>query len=61
MLVLSYFDVTGNMRILGKRPGEVCHPEAERILSTKDLIAVLEKEPQMSRSNLIYRLYDKMG
>ncbi|KAG6705443.1 hypothetical protein I3843_07G173900 [Carya illinoinensis] len=31
-----------------------------RSISVKDVIAVLEREPQMSRSNLIYRLYEKI-
>ncbi|KAE8679908.1 hypothetical protein F3Y22_tig00111393pilonHSYRG00089 [Hibiscus syriacus] len=30
-----------------------------RAISVKDVIAVLEREPQMSKSTLIYRLYDK--
>ncbi|KNA09321.1 hypothetical protein SOVF_154680 isoform A [Spinacia oleracea] len=29
-------------------------------ISVKDVIAVLEKEPQMAKSTIIYRLYDKM-
>ncbi|XP_055833778.1 transcription initiation factor TFIID subunit 4b-like isoform X2 [Solanum dulcamara] len=30
-----------------------------RIITVKDVIAVLEREPQMSKSTLIYRLYEK--
>lgn len=31
-----------------------------RTISVKDVIAVLEREPQMSKSSLIYRLYEKI-
>ncbi|XP_019105353.1 transcription initiation factor TFIID subunit 4b isoform X2 [Beta vulgaris subsp. vulgaris] len=31
-----------------------------RRISIKDVIAVLEKEPQMAKSTIMYRLYDKM-
>ena len=30
-------------------------------ISRKDVIAVLEREPQMSKSTLIYRLYEKLS
>ncbi|ONK64736.1 uncharacterized protein A4U43_C07F29340 [Asparagus officinalis] len=53
--------MSGGMRMHGRRPGAMSHPEIERILSTKDLIATLEREPQMSKSTLIFRLYEKMG
>ncbi|XP_073034992.1 transcription initiation factor TFIID subunit 4b-like isoform X2 [Primulina eburnea] len=36
-------------------------PQVARTISVKDVIAVLEREPQMSKSTLIYRLYDKIG
>ncbi|XP_073149610.1 transcription initiation factor TFIID subunit 4b isoform X2 [Henckelia pumila] len=36
-------------------------PQVARSISVKDVIAVLEREPQMSKSTLIYRLYDKIG
>lgn len=29
-------------------------------ISIKDVIAVLEREPQMSKSTVMYRLYEKM-
>ena len=35
-------------------------PRAVPRISVKDVIAVLEKEPQMAKSTIIYRLYDKM-
>lgn len=31
-----------------------------RNISIKDVIAVLEREPQMSKSTMIYRLYEKL-
>lgn len=31
-----------------------------RNISVKDVISVLEREPQMLKSTLIYRLYDKV-
>jgi len=31
-----------------------------RSISVKDVIAVLEREPQMSKSPLIHRLYEKI-
>ncbi|THG08176.1 transcription initiation factor TFIID subunit 4b-like [Camellia sinensis] len=33
--------------------------EVARSISVKDVIAVLEREPQMSKTTLIYRLYQK--
>lgn len=30
-------------------------------ISRKDVIAVLEREPQMSKSTLLYRLYEKLS
>ncbi|PHU20712.1 hypothetical protein BC332_11863 [Capsicum chinense] len=30
-----------------------------RSITVKDVIAVLEREPQMSKSTLVYRLYEK--
>ncbi|CAA2999138.1 transcription initiation factor TFIID subunit 4b isoform X1 [Olea europaea subsp. europaea] len=36
-------------------------PRVARIISVKDVIAVLEREPQMLKSTLIYRLYEKLG
>lgn len=36
------------------------HPKVARNIIVKDVIAALEREPQMSKSTLLYRLYDKM-
>lgn len=35
-------------------------PKVARSISVKDVIAVLEREPQMSKSTLMYRLYEKV-
>ncbi|GMI90634.1 TBP-associated factor 4B, TBP-associated factor 4 [Hibiscus trionum] len=35
------------------------HTRVARTISTKDVIAALEREPQMSKSTLIYSLYEK--
>ncbi|CAA7021355.1 unnamed protein product [Microthlaspi erraticum] len=45
---------TGGTRF-GKKQGS---PKVVRSISVKDVIAVVEKEPQMSRSTLLYRLYN---
>ncbi|XP_062202121.1 transcription initiation factor TFIID subunit 4b-like isoform X2 [Phragmites australis] len=46
---------TGGM----KRPGRgVVGPQ--RTISVKDVISVLEREPQMTKSRLIYRLYERL-
>ncbi|MCL7037429.1 hypothetical protein MKW94_002563 [Papaver nudicaule] len=47
----------GSMRKFGRDP---VHTKIARSITVKDVIAVLEREPQMSKSTLIYRLYDKM-
>ncbi|CAN7077689.1 unnamed protein product [Brassica oleracea var. botrytis] len=46
----------------GQRLGKKNHgsPKVVRSISVKDVIAVVEKEPQMSRSTLLYRLYDRI-
>ncbi|OVA17084.1 Transcription initiation factor TFIID component TAF4 [Macleaya cordata] len=50
---------SGAMRKFG-RDSVMAHTKIARSISIKDVIAVLEREPQMSKSTLIYRLYDKM-
>ncbi|XP_038990387.1 transcription initiation factor TFIID subunit 4b-like [Phoenix dactylifera] len=55
------FDVLGGMRKLGRSPVAVSHPKVARNISIKDVIAVLEREPQMSKSALIYRLYERLS
>ncbi|XP_021768793.1 transcription initiation factor TFIID subunit 4b-like [Chenopodium quinoa] len=49
---------------VGKQGGRsqvaVPPPRVTPRISVKDVISVLEKEPQMAKSTIIYRLYDKM-
>ncbi|KAH6781112.1 hypothetical protein C2S52_012349 [Perilla frutescens var. hirtella] len=40
---------------------QVVVPRVARSVSVKDVIAVLEREPQMSKSTLLYRLYQKVS
>ncbi|KAJ6805204.1 transcription initiation factor TFIID subunit 4b-like isoform X1 [Iris pallida] len=49
-------------RKFGRRAAAMSQPpKVARNISTKDVIAVLEREPQMLRSTLIYRLYEKLA
>ncbi|KAG9143669.1 hypothetical protein Leryth_017157 [Lithospermum erythrorhizon] len=50
----------GSIRKVGRNQVIMAHNRVARAISVKDVIAVLEREPQMSRSTLIYRLYDKI-
>ncbi|CAA7041623.1 unnamed protein product [Microthlaspi erraticum] len=43
-------------RRLGKNQGSSLQPKVVRTISVKDVVAVLEREPQMSKSTLMYRL-----
>ncbi|ESQ34088.1 hypothetical protein EUTSA_v10009915mg [Eutrema salsugineum] len=47
---------TGGRRF-GKNQGS---PKVARSISVKDVFAVVEKEPQMSKSTLLYRLYNRI-
>ncbi|XP_057802224.1 transcription initiation factor TFIID subunit 4b-like isoform X2 [Salvia miltiorrhiza] len=40
---------------------QVVVPRVARSISVKDVIALLEREPQMSKSTLLYRLYHKVS
>ncbi|KAF9621235.1 hypothetical protein IFM89_016729 [Coptis chinensis] len=51
---------SGTTRKFGKNAVIIPHSKVVRNISIKDVIAVLEREPQMSRSTLVYRLYEKM-
>lgn len=42
------------------RQVSVTPPRVAPCISVKDVISVLEREPQMAKSTIIYRLYDKM-
>ncbi|KAB2044992.1 hypothetical protein ES319_D01G130100v1 [Gossypium barbadense] len=50
---------SGSSRKSGRNQGVSTHTRVARSISVKDVIAVLEREPQMSKSTLIYRLYEK--
>ncbi|KAL5777622.1 hypothetical protein ACOSP7_010548 [Xanthoceras sorbifolium] len=50
----------GAGRKFGRNQVVVPQTRVARTISVKDVIAVLEREPQMSKSTLIYRLYDKI-
>ncbi|KAK4481547.1 hypothetical protein RD792_012448 [Penstemon davidsonii] len=48
----------GSVRKVGRN--QVVMSKVARSITVKDVIAILEREPQMSKSTLIYRLYDKI-
>ncbi|KAF8025038.1 hypothetical protein BT93_F2022 [Corymbia citriodora subsp. variegata] len=50
----------GTIRKLGRNQAIASQPKVARTISVKDVIAVLEREPQMAKSSLIYRLYNKV-
>ncbi|XP_050378112.1 transcription initiation factor TFIID subunit 4b isoform X2 [Argentina anserina] len=49
----------GTVRKFGKNQVMVPQMRVARSISVKDVISVLEREPQMSKSPLIYRLYER--
>lgn len=50
---------SGAIRKLGRNQLVMPQSKFARTISVKDVISVLEREPQMSRSTLIYRLYER--
>ncbi|KAL4604205.1 hypothetical protein ACB092_10G176200 [Castanea dentata] len=50
----------GTVRKSGRNQITLAQTRVARSISIKDVIAVLEREPQMSRSSLIYRLYERV-
>lgn len=52
---------SGSGRKFGKTQATVSQTKVARAITVKDVIAVLEREPQMSKSTLIYRLYEKVS
>ncbi|XP_060199345.1 transcription initiation factor TFIID subunit 4b isoform X1 [Lycium barbarum] len=54
----SAIATTGAVRRAGRNQG-ITQTRIARSITVKDVIAVLEREPQMSKSTLIYRLYEK--
>ncbi|MBA0607053.1 hypothetical protein Godav_019420 [Gossypium davidsonii] len=57
--LFALFLSIGSSRKSGRNQGVSTHTRVARSISVKDVIAVLEREPQMSKSTLIYRLYEK--
>ncbi|OMO70727.1 Transcription initiation factor TFIID component TAF4 [Corchorus olitorius] len=51
---------SGASRRFGKNQAATHQTRVARTVSVKDVIAVLEREPQMSKSTLVYRLYEKI-
>ncbi|XP_077249745.1 TBP-associated factor 4 [Tasmannia lanceolata] len=51
----------GAIRKFGKNAVAMPQTKVARSVSVKDVIAVLEREPQMSKSTLLYRLYDRIS
>lgn len=49
---------TGAVRQLGRN--QVPQTGVARTISVKDVIAVMKRGPQMARSRLIYRLYERI-
>ncbi|XP_027355821.1 transcription initiation factor TFIID subunit 4b-like isoform X3 [Abrus precatorius] len=51
---------SGAARKFGRNHVTAPQSSVARSISVKDVIAVLEREPQMSKSSLIYRLYERI-
>ena len=49
----------GVARNLGRTSGPLCQTKPVRSICIKDVIALLEREPQMTKSTLLYRLYER--
>ncbi|KAL5709418.1 hypothetical protein ACHQM5_020110 [Ranunculus cassubicifolius] len=56
----STVTTSGLTRKFGRNMGVMTQTKIARSISVKDVIAVLEREPQMSKSTLVYRLYERM-
>ncbi|XP_054812383.1 transcription initiation factor TFIID subunit 4b-like [Prosopis cineraria] len=54
------FGTSGTARKLGRNQGIAHQTRVARSISVKDVIAALEREPQMSKSPLIYSLYERI-
>jgi hypothetical protein len=51
---------TATARKFGKNQSPGSQTRIARNISVKDVIAVLEREPQMSKSSLLYRLHERI-
>ncbi|KAI9086900.1 hypothetical protein K1719_031061 [Acacia pycnantha] len=58
--VSASFATSGTGRKLGRNQAITPQNRVARSISVKDVIAALEREPQMSKSPLIYSLYEKI-
>ncbi|KAK4253477.1 hypothetical protein QN277_010142 [Acacia crassicarpa] len=58
--VSASFSTSGTGRKLGRNQAITPQNRVVRSISVKDVIAALEREPQMSKSPLIYSLYEKI-
>ncbi|KAJ1379353.1 Transcription initiation factor TFIID component TAF4 [Sesbania bispinosa] len=56
----TFFATAGAARKFGRNHAVASQARVDRSISVKDVIAVLEREPQMSKSPLIHRLYEKI-
>lgn len=50
---------TGPARSMGRNLGPSSQIKPIRNISVKDVVALLEREPQMTKSTILYRLYDR--
>jgi transcription initiation factor TFIID subunit 4 len=57
---LTFFPLTGAGSKCGRNQAIVPQTKVVRTISVKDVMSVLEREPQMSRSTLIYQLYERI-
>jgi transcription initiation factor TFIID subunit 4 len=55
-----FFPLAGAVRKFGRNQAIVPQTKVVRTITVKDVMAVLEREPQMSRSTLIYQLYERI-
>ncbi|CAN0840743.1 Transcription initiation factor TFIID subunit 4b [Linum grandiflorum] len=56
----NFGSASSSGRNFGRNNGAAGQLREDRSLSIKDVIAVMEREPQLSKSRLIYKLYDKI-
>ena len=59
VLIIIHVSFTGLSRKSARNQVMMSQPKVTRSISIKDVIAVLEREPQMSKTTLIYRLHEK--
>lgn len=60
LLFHSFILLIGAARKLGRSHALASQTRVARSISVKDIIAVLEREPQMCKTPLIHRLYEKI-